>query len=252
VRLRYKVTVAVLGGTLWLGAVAAQGADRPAPSLARASATAHGIVPSQRAGSQNSPARPLLGDEQASLAGDAATEPTSTTSTLPSGSATTSPAHTPSPAVASAAAKISNPGGYDAGGSMSGSSSVSQAYSQTTQSGWGCQAALQYLSQHANPEFSLVCPGYAMGHQAMTCYYQEAVCPNSAQIIIADPCPAAYENEAWNSWHMATGPYDPYGWCSNWAGQQGPVDSVPPPTGGRFNPGTPGDSTWLRAAAGGP
>ena len=135
---------------------------------------------------------------------------------------------------------------------MSGSSPVSQAFSQETQSGWGCQAALQYLSQHANPEFSVVCPGYAMGHQAMTCYYQEAVCPNSAQIIIADPCPAAYENEAWNSWHMGTGPYDPYGWCSNWTGQQGPVEPVPAPTGGGVSPGTPGDSTGLQAAAGGP
>lgn len=251
-RLKYKVTVAVLGGALWLGAVAAQGADRPAPSLARASRSALGVAPNDRAGSQVSPAPRLLRDGQASPAGDTATGPPPTASTLPPTSTTTSPAHTPSTAAASAAAKSSNPGGYDAGGSMSGSSSVSQAYSQETQSGWGCPAALQYLSQHANPEFTLVCPGYAMGHQAMTCYYQEAVCPNSAQIIIADPCPAAYENEAWNSWHMATGPYDPYGWCSNWTGQQGPIDPVPPPTGGSFNPGTPGDSTWLQAAAGGP
>jgi hypothetical protein len=22
-----------------------------------------------------------------------------------------------------------------------------------------------------------------------------------------------YENEAWNSWHITTGPFDPYGFC---------------------------------------
>ena len=33
-----------------------------------------------------------------------------------------------------------------------------------------------------------------------------------SEIVIAIPCPAAYENEAWNSWHLATGPYDPYGY----------------------------------------
>jgi hypothetical protein len=110
---------------------------------------------------------------------------------------------------------------------MSSTSSASQVYAQTTQPGWGCPAALQYLSQHANPQFTLVCPGNAMGHQAMTCLNQPGICDGVAEIIIADPCPAAYENEAWNSWHMGTGPYDPYGWCSDWSNRNAPAN--PPP-----------------------
>ncbi len=66
-----------------------------------------------------------------------------------------------------------------------------------------------------------------MGHQAMTCVDQPNVCPDTAEIVIADPCPAAYKNEAWNSWHMETGPFDPYGWCSDWGDQHAP--SSPPP-----------------------
>jgi hypothetical protein len=121
---------------------------------------------------------------------------------------------------------------------MSSSSSASQVYAQTTQAGWGCQAALQYLAQHANPEFSVVCPGYAMGHQAMTCFHQPGACPDSAEIVIADPCPAAYQNEAWNSWHMPSGPFDPFGWCSDWNNQHGSIDPIPPLTASRQQPGT--------------
>ena len=115
---------------------------------------------------------------------------------------------------------------------MSSSSTASQVYAQTTQTGWGCQAALQYLAQHANPAFAVVCPGYAMGHQAMTCYNQPGMCPDSAEIVIADPCPAAYENEAWNSWHIESGPFDPYGWCSDWNNKHGSIDPIPPLTAG--------------------
>jgi hypothetical protein len=79
--------------------------------------------------------------------------------------------------------------------------------------GWGCVAALAYLQQHANPAFRLECPGYAEGHQAMTCSEVAGICPASSEIVIAVPCPAAYENEAWNSWHLTTGPIDPYGSC---------------------------------------
>ncbi len=227
-RLQHKIIAVALGGALWVGGVAAQAADRPASSLASPSGKAHAVAPDHLAGSVTAATRLLPPDGQASVSADTVTV-APPVNTLPPVPTTSTPARPPSTAVA-AAAKSSNPGGYDAGGSMSGSSSVSQAYGQATQSGWGCQAALQYLSQHANPQFSLVCPGYAMGHQAMTCYYRDGVCPNSAEIIIADPCPAAYQNEAWNSWHMATGPYDPYGWCSDWTGQQGPLESLPAPT----------------------
>ena len=78
---------------------------------------------------------------------------------------------------------------------------------------WGCGAALAYLSAHANPAYTLVCPGYAEGHQAMTCNELAAICPGSNDIVINIPCPAAYQNEAWNSWHIVNGPFDPYGSC---------------------------------------
>jgi hypothetical protein len=72
---------------------------------------------------------------------------------------------------------------------------------------------MAYLATHANPAFHLQCPGWAEGRQAMTCVNIVGVCAGASEIVIADPCPAAYENEAWNSWHMWIGPYDPYGSC---------------------------------------
>ena len=164
------------------------------------------------------------------MAGDTPTVSSATPNTPPPESENGNKAPPSSASVAAGAPKSSNPGGFDAGGSTQGSSPLSQAYAETTEPGYGCPAALEYLAQHANPEFNLVCPGYAMGHQGMTCYYLQGVCPDSAEIVIADPCPAAYENEAWNSWHMGTGPYDPYGWCSDWANRQGPVGPSPTPS----------------------
>ena len=85
-------------------------------------------------------------------------------------------------------------------------------------SGYGCAAALAYLAANANPEFSLQCPGYADGHEAMTCINNTS-CPGEHLIAIADPCPAAYMNEAYNSnsWSDSLGeftrPIDPYGAC---------------------------------------
>jgi hypothetical protein len=82
---------------------------------------------------------------------------------------------------------------------------------------YGCGPALSWLRAHAAPGFRLVCPGYAMGHQAMTCQNMAGVCPGARLIVIADPCAAAYKNEAYNSWiiaGLATGRYDPYGFCS--------------------------------------
>jgi hypothetical protein len=69
---------------------------------------------------------------------------------------------------------------------------------------WGCAAALPYLQAYAAPGFALDCPGYAEGHEAMTCIhgtpqYPDA-CPNGPTIAISDPCPQAYMNESANSW----------------------------------------------------
>lgn len=84
--------------------------------------------------------------------------------------------------------------------------------------GYGCGPALAWLSAHAAPGFRFVCPGYALGHQAMTCQNVAGVCPNGRLIVISDPCEAAYKNEAYNSWiveGLASGSYDPYGYCHN-------------------------------------
>ena len=74
---------------------------------------------------------------------------------------------------------------------------------------------MAYLSTHAAPGYQLVCPGYAEGHEAMTCDSWASICPGAKEIVIADPCPVAYMNEASNSLvfeHLATAPIDPYGY----------------------------------------
>jgi hypothetical protein len=79
---------------------------------------------------------------------------------------------------------------------------------------YGCADAIAYLQTHANPAFTIECPGYAGGHEAMTCVNYSSECPNAAIIAIADPCPAAYMNEAVNS--QAGGEQiDPYGSCDD-------------------------------------
>jgi hypothetical protein len=86
-------------------------------------------------------------------------------------------------------------------------------------SGYGCAAALAYLQANANPEFTLECPGYADGQAGMTCVNIAGLCAGGHLIAIADPCPAAYMNEAYNSnsWSDSLGeftrPIDPYGAC---------------------------------------
>lgn len=84
------------------------------------------------------------------------------------------------------------------------------------QSGWGCADALAWLATHSAPGYRFVCPGYAYGHQAMTCN-NTSLCPGERLIVIAEPCPAAYKNEAHNSWilsGLASGVIDPFGYCS--------------------------------------
>jgi hypothetical protein len=127
------------------------------------------------------------------------TAPPTTTTTEPPPTTTTEPAPGPSPQVAPPVAAAP---------------SVA-----TTPPGYGCAAALAYLAANANPEFSFECPGYADGNEAMTCVNHDPECPGEHLIVIADPCPAAYMNEAYNSnsWSDATGtfarPIDPYGSC---------------------------------------
>jgi hypothetical protein len=97
-------------------------------------------------------------------------------------------------------------------GNSSGTTGTSKS---ANPSGYGCAAALSYLRANAAPGFTLVCPGYALGRQAMTCVNHAPQCSNEKIIVIADPCPAAYMNEAHNSWVLtgkASG-IDPYGDC---------------------------------------
>jgi hypothetical protein len=50
----------------------------------------------------------------------------------------------------------------------------------------------------------------------MTCVNEPGYCPNQMVIAIAVPCPAAYMNEASNSWvllGLRAGSIDPYGAC---------------------------------------
>jgi hypothetical protein len=89
----------------------------------------------------------------------------------------------------------------------------------------GCAAALDYLSANSAPGFQLVCPGYADGAQALTCVDEAPCAPGQRMIVIADPCPAAYMNEAHNSWVLlyeslgkaippgGVATIDPYGHC---------------------------------------
>ena len=81
---------------------------------------------------------------------------------------------------------------------------------------WGCDAALAYLQAYAAKGFTLECPGYAEGREAMTCMNQAGACPGTWVIAIADPCPQAYMNEASNSYvitGVADTPIDPFGAC---------------------------------------
>ena len=83
--------------------------------------------------------------------------------------------------------------------------------------GFGCQEALAYLSTHAAPGFVSTCPHDADGHQATTVCDGAPKCqPGTMFIYIADPCPAAYMNEASNSYVLigqSNSPWDPFGYC---------------------------------------
>ena len=120
-----------------------------------------------------------------------------TTTTTPPATTTTAPPPPPTPA----AAPTADPSGVPAQG-------------RATE--WGCWAAVAYLTAYAYPGFTLECPGNAEGREGMTCKYWPGVCPGQLVIAIADPCPAAYMNEAANSWVLmgvSKAPEDPYGTC---------------------------------------
>ena len=120
-----------------------------------------------------------------------ATTTAAPTTTAPPEPASTVPAKAPAPQV------------------VSSTTSTSGAY--------GCGPAISYLSSHAAPGFVFECPGNALGHQAMTCENVAGVCPGAKIIAIADPCAAAYMNEANNSWIISglrKGTIDPYGYCT--------------------------------------
>ena len=92
---------------------------------------------------------------------------------------------------------------------------ITATVAPTSPTGYGCAAAFAWLSSHSAPGYQFVCPGYAEGHQAMTCR-NTAACPGEQVIVIATPCPAAYMNEAHNSWiisGLAQGKIDPFGYC---------------------------------------
>ena len=82
----------------------------------------------------------------------------------------------------------------------------------------GCSPALEYLNAYAAPGFTFECPGNAGGHEAATtCVSGASACSIERLIVIADPCPKAYMNEASNSWTLigaSDAPIDPYGYCS--------------------------------------
>lgn len=83
-------------------------------------------------------------------------------------------------------------------------------------SDYGCGPAVAYLSAHSAPGFRFECPGYSLGHQAMTCIDVPGVCAGEKLIVITVPCKAAYMNEASNSWSLqglSNAPIDPYGYC---------------------------------------
>jgi hypothetical protein len=81
----------------------------------------------------------------------------------------------------------------------------------------GCGAAVAYLHAYADPGFIVECPAYSGGHQATTtCVNGMSLCSGEKLILIADACPAAYMNEASNSWvisGLSDARIDPYGSC---------------------------------------
>lgn len=121
----------------------------------------------------------------------------------------------PAPAAEPAPAPVeTQPAQQPAPAAPTAEAPAAEAPAPAAPAGYGCDAAIAYLSAHAHPAFTIVCPGYAFGGQAVTCFNHAPQCANSAVIIINVPCPVAYMNEAANSWTIYNGTgatIDPYG-----------------------------------------
>jgi hypothetical protein len=143
---------------------------------------------------------------------------TSTSTTVPPTTTTTSTTAPPPapPAPAAAVATTAPPPSAPAPAPAAARSVPAVVPARGQASVWGCAAAVAYLSAYAHPGFTFECPGNALGREGMTCLNEAGVCPGEAVIAIADACPAAYMNEASNSWVLegqSTAPIDPYGIC---------------------------------------
>ena len=151
-----------------------------------------GAIGAQAAVTSPSPhARQFVNVDLHLLASVAATTPTTTPTT-------TTPTTAPPPAVLASAPVV------PARSAASCRPAVPALPANGHATVWGCAAALAYLQAYAAPGFALDCPGYAEGHEAMTCLhgtpqYPDA-CPNGPTIAISDACPQAYMNESANSW----------------------------------------------------
>jgi hypothetical protein len=82
---------------------------------------------------------------------------------------------------------------------------------------YGCGPAMSYLEAYAAPGFLMACQVDTQGHQATTtCISGASRCSVARMILISVPCPAAYMNEASNSWvvmGLSNAVIDPYGYC---------------------------------------
>ncbi|HLI55202.1 MAG TPA: hypothetical protein VKU88_12810 [Acidimicrobiales bacterium] len=173
----------------------------PAGSASRAVAVTASAAPAESAAAQSVPHRVIVAPDGATTTTVAPPPKPTAAPTPPPAPSTTVPAPRPAPATVTAAAvRPAQP-----------SQTVTAA-----DEGYGCAAALAYLAANAAPGFHFECPGYSLGHQAMTCINVAGVCPGTELIVITIPCRAAYMNEAHNSWVLAglrPGTIDPYGYC---------------------------------------
>jgi hypothetical protein len=65
-----------------------------------------------------------------------------------------------------------------------------------------CAAAVESVESRGlfpAADFTVVCPGYALGHEGMTCLNEAAICPGLKEIVIHDPQPFVVANEFENS-----------------------------------------------------
>lgn len=70
--------------------------------------------------------------------------------------------------------------------------------------GWGCTDARAYWQLHGNHQFNFICTGNSSARpQGYTCPTQCTGTP-SWTVLINEPCPTAYMNEASNSWTWNT------------------------------------------------